>query len=186
MNRNQVIVYFFVIITFVKIPNLVRFKDFFALSACIGILVGRFVTREWDPATRRVFTFKTTNRDFPWNCTGNGVLTRVSKHSPRMQPERIRKTRALTQAGFCIAWQTADWKFGRVESWWFTLHRQNAENLKQIFPGKEYQALSPNFHIHVSVSELYIPMIGMPYLLEEIYGPILGIYKSHGLSGWIC
>ena len=38
-----------------------------------------------------------------------------------------------------------------------TLQRQNAENLKQIFPEKEYRGLSPNFHIHVSVSELYIP-----------------------------
>ena len=36
-----------------------------------------------------------------------------------------------------------------------TLQRQNAENLKQIFPEKEYRGLSPNFHIHVSVSELY-------------------------------
>ncbi len=35
-----------------------------------------------------------------------------------------------------------------------TLQRQNAENLKQIFPEKEYRGLSPNFHIHVSVSEL--------------------------------
>ena len=36
------------------------------------------------------------------------------------------------------------------------LQRQNAENLKQIFPEKEYRGLSPNFHIHVTVSELYI------------------------------
>ncbi len=56
------------------------------------------------------------------------------------------------------------------------LQRQNAENLKQIFPEKEYQGLSPNFHIHVSVSELYIPTMGLPFLLEEICGPILGIY----------
>jgi hypothetical protein len=27
--------------------------------------------------------------------------------------------------------------------------------------------LSPNFHIHVSVSDLYIPMIGLPILLQE-------------------
>jgi hypothetical protein len=33
------------------------------------------------------------------------------------------------------------------------LQRQNAKNLKQIFPEKEYRGLSPNFHIHVSVSE---------------------------------
>ncbi len=48
------------------------------------------------------------------------------------------------------------------------LQRQNAEN----------RDLSPNFHMHVSVSELYISMMGLPVLLEEICGPILGIYKS--------
>jgi hypothetical protein len=30
--------------------------------------------------------------------------------------------------------------------------------------------------MHVSVSELYIPMMGLPFLLKEICGPILGIY----------
>ncbi len=59
-----------------------------------------------------------------------------------------------------------------------TLQRQNAKNLKQIFPEKEYRVLSPNFHIHVSVRELYIPTMCLPFLLEEICGPILGIYKS--------
>ncbi len=34
--------------------------------------------------------------------------------------------------------------------------------MKQIFPEKEYRGLSPNFHIHVSVSELYIPTMGLP------------------------
>ncbi len=58
------------------------------------------------------------------------------------------------------------------------LERQNTENLKQIFPEKESRGLSPNFHIHVSVSELYISTMGLPFLLEEICGPILGIYKS--------
>ncbi len=60
----------------------------------------------------------------------------------------------------------------------YTLQRQNAENLKQIFPEKKYQGLSPNFHIHVFVSEIYIPTMGLPFLLEETCGPILGIYKS--------
>jgi hypothetical protein len=59
-----------------------------------------------------------------------------------------------------------------------TLQRQNAENLKQIFPEKEYRGLSPNFHIHVSVSELYIPTMGLPVLLEKICRLIRGIYKS--------
>jgi hypothetical protein len=39
-------------------------------------------------------------------------------------------------------------------------------------------ALSPNFHIHASVSDLYIPTICLPILLEEICRPILGLYKS--------
>ncbi len=59
-----------------------------------------------------------------------------------------------------------------------TLQRQNAENLKQIFPEKEYRGLSPNFHIHESANELYIPTMGLPVLMEEICRLILGIYKS--------
>jgi hypothetical protein len=58
------------------------------------------------------------------------------------------------------------------------LQRKKAENLKQIFPEKEYQGLSPNFHIHASVNELYIPTMSLPFLLEEICEPILGKYKS--------
>ncbi len=58
------------------------------------------------------------------------------------------------------------------------LQRQNTEILKQIFPEKEYQSLGPNFHIHASVCDLYIPTIGPPILLEEICRPILGLYKS--------
>jgi hypothetical protein len=32
-----------------------------------------------------------------------------------------------------------------------------------MFPEKELCGLSPNFHIHVSVSDLYIPTIGSAY-----------------------
>ncbi len=56
------------------------------------------------------------------------------------------------------------------------LQRQNTEISKQIFPEKEYRGLSPSFHIHASVSDLYIPTIGLPILLEEICRPILGLY----------
>jgi hypothetical protein len=50
-----------------------------------------------------------------------------------------------------------------------TAKTHNTENSKQIFPEKELRGLSPNFHIHVSVSYLYmyIPMIGQPILLQE-------------------
>jgi hypothetical protein len=60
-----------------------------------------------------------------------------------------------------------------------TLQRHNSETSKQIFPEKELCGLSPNFHIHVSVSDLYIPPVGLPILLQEnMCVPILGIYKS--------
>jgi hypothetical protein len=60
-----------------------------------------------------------------------------------------------------------------------SLQRQHTEISKQIFTEKDYRGLSPNFHIHASVSDLYIPTIGLPILLEEeISRPILGLYKS--------
>jgi hypothetical protein len=62
--------------------------------------------------------------------------------------------------------------------WSTALQRQNTEISKQIFPEKEYRGLSSNFHIHVSVSELFIPTIGLPILLEEICKPVLGLNKS--------
>jgi len=34
------------------------------------------------------------------------------------------------------------------------------ENPIYVFPEKELCGLSPNFHIHVSVNDLYIPRIG--------------------------
>jgi hypothetical protein len=39
--------------------------------------------------------------------------------------------------------------------------------LKQIFSEKELSGFSPNFYIHVYVSDLYITMIGLPILLQE-------------------
>jgi len=36
-----------------------------------------------------------------------------------------------------------------------------------IFPEKELRGLSPNFHIHVSVSDLYIPKIGPSIFLQQ-------------------
>ncbi len=58
------------------------------------------------------------------------------------------------------------------------LQRQNTEISKQIFPDEEYRGLSPNFYIYASVGDLNIPSIGVPILLEEICGPVLGLYKS--------
>jgi hypothetical protein len=40
------------------------------------------------------------------------------------------------------------------------------KNSKQIFPEKELRGYSPNSCIHVSVSDLYIPLNGLPVLLQ--------------------
>ncbi len=58
-----------------------------------------------------------------------------------------------------------------------TLHRTTTENSKQIFPEKELRGHSPNFHIHASVSYMKSPTIDLPILMQEICGPIPGIYK---------
>ncbi len=47
------------------------------------------------------------------------------------------------------------------------LQRHNTEHSKQIFPENELRGHSPNSYIHVSVSDLYIPTIGVPILLQE-------------------
>jgi hypothetical protein len=47
------------------------------------------------------------------------------------------------------------------------LQRHNTEHLKQIFQEKELRGLSPNCHIHLFVSNLYIPTTGLPILLQE-------------------
>jgi hypothetical protein len=45
-----------------------------------------------------------------------------------------------------------------------TLQRTNTENWKQIFPEKELKDQSPNFHIHMALSDLYTPTIDLPIL----------------------
>jgi hypothetical protein len=53
----------------------------------------------------------------------------------------------------------------------------------------ELRGHRPNFHIHASfVSDLYIPTIDLPILLQEICGPLLGIYvnrsQTHECGNW--
>jgi hypothetical protein len=41
----------------------------------------------------------------------------------------------------------------------FCFSPQTATKIPFIFPEKEWCGISPNFHVHVSVSDLYIPKI---------------------------
>ena len=49
------------------------------------------------------------------------------------------------------------------------------ENSQQIFPEMKLRGLDPSSYIPISVSDLYIPTIDLPILLQEICGLI---YKS--------
>ena len=52
------------------------------------------------------------------------------------------------------------------------------ENSIYVFLFRELRGLSPNFHIHVSVSDLYIPRIGPHISCSRIGRSIVGICKS--------
>jgi hypothetical protein len=49
--------------------------------------------------------------------------------------------------------------------------------IKLLFPKPKCNVLSPNSYTHISWKDLYISRIGLPILLQEICGLILGIYK---------
>jgi hypothetical protein len=51
------------------------------------------------------------------------------------------------------------------------------ENPTYVFLFWELRRLSPNFHTHVSVSDLYIPRIGPHISCSRIARSIVGIYK---------
>jgi hypothetical protein len=52
------------------------------------------------------------------------------------------------------------------------------ENPIYVFLSWELRSLSTNFHIHVSVSDLYFPRIGPHISLQQNRQTILEIYKS--------
>jgi hypothetical protein len=61
-----------------------------------------------------------------------------------------------------------------------TLQRHDTEKSKQIFLGKELLGLSPYAFIHVSGSDLYVPPIGLPILLQKNRWAELGnIWIAH-------
>ncbi len=59
---------------------------------------------------------------------------------------------------------------GRWESninvWFQFMYSQQWNCAASLFPKQDCNVPSPNFHIHVSVSDLYIPGIGLPILLK--------------------
>ncbi len=60
--------------------------------------------------------------------------------------------------------------FGKI-----SLHTALQSDPIYVFTEMKLRDLVPNFHIHVTVSNLYIPTISPPILLQQ---PMMGIYKS--------
>ncbi len=48
--------------------------------------------------------------------------------------------------------------------------KKKCRKFETHIPRKELRGHSPNFHIHVSVSDSYIPTIDLPILLQENMG----------------
>ena len=65
------------------------------------------------------------------------------------------------------------------------------ENPIYVFLFWELRGLSPNFHIHVSVSDLYIPRIGPHISFSRLGRSIVGKYclkrsQAHECRNWEC
>ncbi len=52
------------------------------------------------------------------------------------------------------------------------------ENPIYVFPEKKLRGLIPNLYIHLSVSDLYIPLSVHLFSFSQIGRPTVGIYKS--------
>ncbi len=141
------------------------------VRACLIIWWESFLgTKKEDDRGPLSIQFSLVRADFYWSTL---VQTHLPLHISSTQLKEMWGINTLIKvAAYTELYRTLALLFT-------TLQRQNAENLKQIFPEKEYRGLlSPSIHIHVSVSELYIPTMGLPVRLEEICRLILGIYKS--------
>ncbi len=82
-----------------------------------------------------------------------------------------------------ICWRTCPITLDAEERWWSKpswlagLRIHTAAAIPFIFLFWELRGLSPNFHSHVSVSDLYSPMISLHISSSRIGRPIVGIYK---------
>ncbi len=67
-----------------------------------------------------------------------------------------------------------------------SFHPHCNEDLIYIFLFWELRGLSPNFHIHVSVSDFYIPRIGPHISCSRIGRSIVGVYCINGSQKLEC
>jgi hypothetical protein len=93
----------------------------------------------------------------PAPCPALYLAIRRGTGGPRSTPAMLSAGQQISQCPVCTA---------------KTQYRKFETN----FSGKELRGYSPNSYIHVSVSDLYIPLIGLPII--KIGGLNVGIYRS--------
>ncbi len=98
----------------------------------------------------------------PFRKAALGSSRRSGQDSREVQCLCLDNYRATTDA-----WHSRSRSSALCTLYKFCMQRHNTENWKQIFPEKELRGHSPNFHIHVSVSDLNVPTIGLPILLQD-------------------
>ncbi len=64
------------------------------------------------------------------------------------------------------ALQMKGWRESNINVWFRFMYSQKWNCAVSLFSKQNYNVLSPNFHIHESVSDLYIPRIG-PHILQQ-------------------
>ena len=126
--------------------------------------------------SNRIFFLFVSSTPYPYKSAHRGLLTGTPELRVSCRAGGTRCSTAHQSPPSCSHRPIDNVVF--IKKGKYTQRRTNTKNSKQIFPEKELRGHSPNFRIHVSVSDLYIPMIHLPILLQEIWGPILGIYKS--------
>ncbi len=90
-------------------------------------------------------------------------------------------------------WRThCKWEYD-INVWFRFMHSQKWNCAASLFPKQNYNVLSPNFHIHESVSDLYISTIGLPrtdrgniQIAHRYMNLKMGTRQRSFISGNIC
>jgi hypothetical protein len=103
----------------------------------------------------------------PFFCLSQQHQSAVQWRWESMDSE-INPLHALQMKGHCES---------KINVWFPSMYSQKWKYAASLFPKQNYNVLSPSSFTHISVRDLYIPMIGLPILLQPNMW-ILGIYKS--------
>ncbi len=115
--------------------------------------------------------FSSQNAAFsPWLSACYPRVATPLPSSSRTPPGRViprKSARNLRVSLICTA-NEGRWE-SNINVWLRFMYSQKLNCAASLFQKQNYNVLSPNFHIHVSVSDLYIPRISLPICCLRIY-----------------